>query len=93
MDVLPHAIIRRTQKGLADRFNRRMFDRNAAFLREMLLDGLLVKAGLLDRAKLEEFMRVDSTSEGFEYNQVLHHHLCTEIWARRWSAFTTSSGQ
>lgn len=91
MDVLPHAIIRRTQKGLADRFNRRMFDRNAAFLREMLLDGLLVKAGLLDRTKLEEFMRVDSTSEGFEYNQVLRHHLCTEIWARRWSGVTTSS--
>jgi asparagine synthase (glutamine-hydrolysing) len=92
-DVLPQAIVRRTQKGLADRFNRRMFDRNAAFLREMLLDGLLVSEGLLDRAKLEEFTDIGSTSEGFEYNQVLRHHLCTEIWARRWAAVTTSSAE
>ncbi|MEJ0038587.1 MAG: asparagine synthase-related protein [Gammaproteobacteria bacterium] len=92
-DVLPRAIIRRTQKGLADRYNRRMLDKNAAFLREMLLDGLLVKAGLLDRAKLEEFTSVDSASESFEYNQVLRHHLCTEIWVRRWSAATTSSAR
>ena len=92
-DVLPRAIVRRTQKGLADRFNRRMFDRNAAFLREMLLDGLLVRAGLLDRAKLEELTHVDSTSGGFEYNEVLRRHLCTEIWLRRWSAVTTSSAR
>jgi asparagine synthase (glutamine-hydrolysing) len=92
-DVLPRAIVQRTQKGLADRFNRRMLDRNAAFLREMLLDGLLVRAGLLDRAKLEEFSNTGATSEGFEYNEVLRHHLCTEIWLRRWSAVTTSSAR
>jgi hypothetical protein len=68
-----------------------MLDKNADFLREMLLDGLLVKAGLLDRAKLEEFTNISSTHEGFEYNEVLRHHLCTEIWVRRWSALTTSS--
>lgn len=89
-DVLPPAIVRRTQKGLADRFNRRMFDRNAIFLREMLLDGMLVREGLLDRTKLEEFTDIGSTSEGFEYNEVLRHHLCTEIWVRRWSAPTIS---
>jgi asparagine synthase (glutamine-hydrolysing) len=87
-DVLPRAIIRRTQKGLADRYNRRMLDRNAKFLREMLLDGLLVRAGLLDRAKIEDFTRPDSMSASFEYNEVLRRHLCTEIWARRWSALT-----
>ena len=31
----------RTRKGLVDRYNRRMLDTNAAFVREMLLDGLL----------------------------------------------------
>jgi asparagine synthase (glutamine-hydrolysing) len=92
-DVLPQAIVRRTQKGLVDRYNRRMLDKNAVFLREMLLDGLLVKAGLLDRAKIEEFTNASASSEGFEYNEVLRHHLCTEIWLRRWSALTTSSAR
>ena len=92
-DVLPQAIVRRTQKGHADRYNRRMLDRNAAFLREMLLDGLLVQAGLLDRARLEEFTNASASAESFEYNEVLRHHLCTEIWARRWSALTSSSAR
>lgn len=90
-DVLPQAVIRRTQKGLADRYNRRMLDENVAFLREMLLDGVLVKQGLLDRERLETFINPDSTDGSFEYNEVLRHHLCTEIWIRRWMAVTTSS--
>lgn len=89
-DVLPQAVVRRTQKGLVDRYNRRMLDKNASFLREMLLDGLLVKAGLLDAGKLAELTSMDASFEGFEYNEVLRHHLCTEIWVRRWSALTTS---
>jgi asparagine synthase (glutamine-hydrolysing) len=93
-DALPQAVVRRTQKGLADRYNRRMLDENAAFLREMLLDGLMVKGGLLDRGILAKFMSpADGSPETFEYNQVLRHHLCTEIWLRRWTALTTSSAR
>lgn len=90
-DVLPQAVVRRTQKGLADRYNRRILDENAAFLREMLLDGMLVGKGLLDREKLESLMSPDTSGGSFEYNEVLRHHLCTEIWARRWTGATTSS--
>ncbi|MEJ1961528.1 MAG: asparagine synthase-related protein [Gammaproteobacteria bacterium] len=92
-DVLPHAVVRRTQKGLIDRYNRKMLDESAAFMREMLLDGLMVKAGLLDRASLERLMSPSASSESFEYNEVLRHHLCTEIWARRWTALTISSAR
>jgi asparagine synthase (glutamine-hydrolysing) len=91
-DALPHAVIRRTQKGLIDRYNRRMLDENAAFIGEMLLDGLLVKEGLLDRERLGAYIRADASPAGFEYNEVLRQHLCTEIWLRRWAALTTSSG-
>jgi asparagine synthase (glutamine-hydrolysing) len=91
-DALPQAVIRRTEKGLIDRYNRKMLDENAAFIREMLLDGLLVKAGLLDRERLEAYIRTDALAGGFEYNEVLRQHLCTEVWLRRWTALTTSSG-
>ena len=90
-DVLPRAVVRRTQKGLIDRYNRQMLDGNAQFLREMLLDGMLVKAGLLDRARLESCLAAEGSSASFEYNEVLRQHLCTEVWLQRWSAVTTSS--
>jgi len=92
-DALPSVVVRRTQKGLIDRYNRQMLDENAAFVREMLLDGMLVKAGLLDRARLEAYIRADASAPGFEYNEVVRQHLCTEVWLRRWSALTTSSAR
>jgi asparagine synthase (glutamine-hydrolysing) len=90
-NVLPSEIVRRTQKGAIDRHNRRLLDENAAFIRETLLDGLMVNAGLLDGDKLARYMSPDTSSEGYEYNEVLRQHLCTEVWLRRWSALTTSA--
>ena len=90
-DVLPDAVVRRTQKGAINRYNRKLADENLSFMRDMLLDGLLVNAGLLDRHALETFLRHEMTSASFEYNDVLYQHLCTEVWLRKWSAFTTSS--
>ena len=88
---LPPVIVRRTQKGAIDRHNRKLMDRNEAFLRETLLDGLLVREGLLDRQRLERFLSRGSTALGFEYNEVLRQHLCTEMWLRRWAAANHSS--
>jgi asparagine synthase (glutamine-hydrolysing) len=89
-DVLPQAVVRRTLKGHIDHYNRQMFDRNVMFMREMLLDGLLVKAGLLDRTVLQRFMDPGATLATSEYNEVLRQHLCTEVWVRQWAALTTS---
>jgi asparagine synthase (glutamine-hydrolysing) len=88
---LPPVIVRRTQKGAIDRHNRKLMDQNEAFLRETLLDGLLVREGLLDRQRLERFLSRGSTALGFEYNEVLRQHLCTEMWLRRWAAANHSS--
>jgi asparagine synthase (glutamine-hydrolysing) len=92
-DVLPRAVVRRTQKGLVDRYNRKMLDVNEGFLREMLLNGQLVNAGLLNRDVLESYLDPVSSSASFEYNEVLRQHLCTEVWLRRWTALTTSSAR
>lgn len=88
---LPPAITRRTQKGAIARHSRKLMDANERFLREMLLDGLLVERGLLDRRVLESFLSRDAAQIGFEYNEVLRTHLCTEMWLRRWSSSTSSS--
>jgi asparagine synthase (glutamine-hydrolysing) len=84
-DALPPLIARRQQKGGIDRYNLSLFDANETYLREMLLDGLLVREGLLDRERLERFLARDTSRASFEYNDVLRHHLCTEVWLRRWS--------
>src|SRR5262249_54036655 len=83
--VLPPVIARRQQKGAIDQHNLQIFDANETYLRAMLLDGLLVKEGLLDRARLERYLTRGASRAGFEYNDVLRHHLCTEAWLRRWS--------
>lgn len=84
-DVLPPLIVRRQQKGAVDQHNLMIFDANADYLRDRLLDGLLVKEGLLDRAKLERYLTRGESRAGLEYIDVLRHHLCTEVWLRRWS--------
>jgi len=84
-DELPPAITRRHQKGAIDRLNRMLLDENETFVREMLLDGLLVKHGLLDGDKLALHIGREHSPAGFEYNEVLRQHLCTETWLRRWS--------
>lgn len=92
-DALPPVVVRRTEKGLIDRYNRRMLDANADFVSDIMLDGELVKAGLLDRDRLEAAITADPSSGSFEYNDVLRRHLCTEIWLRQWQALTTSSAR
>jgi asparagine synthase (glutamine-hydrolysing) len=90
-DVLPPAIVRRQQKGAIDQYNLRIFDANEAYVRDLLLDGLLVKEGLLDRARLERYLTRGASRTGFEYNDVLRHHLCTETWLRRWTQTSQSA--
>jgi asparagine synthase (glutamine-hydrolysing) len=90
-DVLPQAIARRTHKGLADRYNRTVLDENVTFMRETLLDGMLVKEGLLDRDALEKLIAQTDSAVTYEYNDILRQHLSTEVWLRRWRALTTAS--
>jgi asparagine synthase (glutamine-hydrolysing) len=89
---LPPPIVRRTQKGASARHNRKLMDENAQFLREMLLGGVLVSRGLLDGARLEQMLSRSAAPVGFEYNEVLRQHLCTEVWVRNWSQPTSSCG-
>ena len=86
---LPGEIVRRKAKGRADQHVRNILDANLELVREMLLDGLLVSRGLLNRKVLERYLTRESSPADFQYSEILQEHLCTEAWLRTW--ITTSS--
>lgn len=86
---LPEEIVRRRSKGRIDQHVRNILDLNLPFVREMLLDGGLVREGLLDRRTLELYLSERSPAD-FQYSEILQVHLCAEGWLQRW--LTTSSG-
>ncbi len=83
---LPRQIVRRHAKGRVDQSLRNLLDANLPFARDLLLDGLLVRRGLLDRAALEVYLNRESSPADFQYTEILHEHLSTEAWLRKWNA-------
>jgi asparagine synthase (glutamine-hydrolysing) len=61
-------------------------ERNRSFLRELLLDGILVKERILDRKKVES-----TTSREFGKSKIsvaeIYIQLYIEAWLQRWAAF------
>lgn len=82
-DEVPSQIIRRRTKGGINQLSTRILDANIAFVRELLLDGLLVREGILDRVQLERCLSGKRSPTDFEYNEILHEHLSIEAWLRR----------
>jgi asparagine synthase (glutamine-hydrolysing) len=81
-DDLPAEILRRYAKGRADQHSRNILDANLEFVRELLLDGILVRRGLLNRENLELYLTRDRSPADFQYNEILQEHVCTEAWLR-----------
>ena len=82
---LPALVVRRLSKGFVDEGYRAVVRHNADFVRELLLDGMLVKHGLLDRGKLERCLS-DGFLRGGPPRAELFSHICTEAWLRVWEA-------
>jgi asparagine synthase (glutamine-hydrolysing) len=81
---LPPEIIKRRNKGRIDQHLRNVMDANLDFVRDFILNGRLVKEGLLDRKNLELYLTRDRSPADFEYSEILQQHLCTEAWLSRW---------
>jgi asparagine synthase (glutamine-hydrolysing) len=80
---LPPEITRRLWKDRAPRFYDEIIDRNRGFLREILLDGVLVREGLLDAAAIGAALSDRVVKNPVLPGEVLRH-LDIEVWARNW---------
>lgn len=80
---VPEPILQRQWKDRAPGFHSELLLRNLDLVRELFLDGVLVREGLLDRAAVEAAL-----AAGPSRTEVLpveiYRHLEVEIWARNW---------
>jgi asparagine synthase (glutamine-hydrolysing) len=81
---VPPQIIRRRSKGSSDNVVRELIETNIDFVRDLLLNGALVRERILDRKKLESFLCGSRSNVRSEYNELYVTRLCTEAWLRSW---------
>jgi asparagine synthase (glutamine-hydrolysing) len=89
---LPAEIVQRRLKGRVDQHVRNILDENLGFARELLLDGYLVRRGLLNRSALELYLTRNRSPADFQYGEILHEHACTEAWLRSWLTTACAAG-
>ncbi|MEJ1961537.1 MAG: asparagine synthase C-terminal domain-containing protein [Gammaproteobacteria bacterium] len=82
---LPPEIEARRDKGGAESVAGRILARNAPFLRELLLDGIVARSGLIDCVRLEAALS-DSPTSADVTSVPLFDLAGAEIWARTWHA-------
>lgn len=82
-DVLPAEIRKRVTKGSGSGFYQHVVCTNRDLLREVLLDGLLVKERYLDRQKVDECLAADDPST-MVFAPILLSYLAAEIWLQQW---------
>jgi asparagine synthase (glutamine-hydrolysing) len=86
----PELLARRT-KGLMDQFYSDLVGHNLRFFRELMLDGMLVKQGLLDRDKLERLLRRAADGRNPEMTPIPSSYFDMEIWLQLFRANTSLS--
>lgn len=82
--MLPPWIVNRLSKGGPDAFARDLALGRIAQLREIILDGELLRRGLLDRRRIEAALETASLFR-FGHHSLLLHIADTEAWLRHWS--------
>lgn len=80
---VPDAILLRQWKDRGPGFAEGIVLSNLKLIRETLLDGLLMKEGLLDRKAVEESLSEAQARTEYLPVEILRH-FDTEMWIRRW---------
>ncbi len=81
---VPARIIQRYSKGSTSHYFSRMLAGNAAFVRAFLLDGALVREGILDRYELEKQLSERELLRGGNVRSLLDA-VRAEAWLSAWS--------
>jgi asparagine synthase (glutamine-hydrolysing) len=83
--VLPDEIAARRSKGSPDGFLGEICERHGAALREMLLDGLLARQGIIDDAAVERALDAAGPMAPVDFGRLLRL-ADVEAWARGWAS-------
>lgn len=78
---LPMIVLERRGKGRMAAHIERTVRANVSFVREFLLEGLMVREGWLDRERLEQALSLRPDIPNATYKE-LEEHLSTEAWLR-----------
>lgn len=83
VDIVPAPILARHSKADVTNFYNNIVSRNADMVRELLLDGQLIKQGVINRPKLEQHLSPQYLIRGDQICDVFGY-IAAEIWARSW---------
>src|SRR6266478_2231937 len=89
-DILPPQVRRRTVKGSAATFWHQVLRHNTRFVRESLMDGQLVKQGMLDRNKAADYLTDNQRFLTVDPGQIMSY-LSAEAWLRQWTLMRHSA--
>lgn len=81
VDIVPDRILKRHWKDFPTGVLEGMVKTNLLWTRELLLDGVLVKLGLLDRQRIEANLNPKTLKSNVSGGE-LFDHVSTECWAR-----------
>jgi len=84
---LPEDVYRRTGGGTIAFWIQDVAKHNRAFLKDLLLDGMLVKQRILDRGKLEKLLSAEPANSAVPLAHIFPQ-LFIEAWLQRWSHAT-----
>lgn len=78
-DLLSPEVVKRTVKGSGLAFYQNLLRRNMPSIRDHLLDGILVREGLLHRQRLEAYLTNEQMFLTVQANQIMDYIAC-EAW-------------